>query len=398
MNESELITDCFSSLPPSVQGGIIAIGNFDGVHRGHRRLLAKLRSQARKAHVPAIVVSFEPHPIAVLRPGRAPVPLTWPARKVALLAAAGADGVVLYRSNEALLDLTADAFFREIIVGRLHARGLVEGPDFGFGKGRTGDVARLRTMCDAAGLSLDIVPLVHGDGAPVSSTRIRSLLANGDVSEARDLLGRPHGVAGTVVVGDQRGRTLGFPTANLDPVVGFLPAEGVYAAETCIAGVRYAAAVNLGPNPTFQIQTRKVEVHVIGFSGDLYGQTLEVELLKNLRETRPFAGLDALKLQLSRDIAAATEVWRVEKKRPPEIVLTIEEWLRAEIEPAFLPLGGRLLTVSLQDGVLNLNWQLPTAKLPTDRFELALNLEKRIREIFPEVQYVESESLGRGSE
>lgn len=287
-----------------LRGGYLAVGNFDGVHRGHSSLLGRLRDRAHAAGAKAIALTFDPHPVALLRPEHAPVPLVWTARKVALLEEAGADDVGVFHTGAWLLGLTAREFFDRVIVGQFGARGMVEGPNFAFGRDRGGDATLLAGWCESAGLDFAVVPPDESGGALISSSRIRKLLAEGGADEAARLLGRPHRIRGLVTHGAGRGAGLGFPTANLDEVDTMIPADGVYAAHARVDGHGPAvpAACHIGPNVTFGEQIRKVEAHLIGFDGDLYGRTIELDFLRRLRPTRPFAGLDELLAQIRADV------------------------------------------------------------------------------------------------
>ena len=289
-------------IPAAYRGGCVSIGNFDGVHLGHRRIVETLLRRAREANRPAVVFTFDPHPITILRPGHAPPPLTTSARKVELLGEFGIDCVLLYPTDQALLDLTPDEFFDRIVQGELQATGLVEGPNFFYGHNRAGNVETLRQSCESAGLSFDAVEPIRLEGRLVSSSEIRGLIARGEVHSAAELLGRDYDVEGVVTQGAGRGRTLGIPTANLTGVKTLLPADGVYAGAAFVDGRRVAAALNLGPNPTFAEQARKLEVHLLDFSGDLYGRTLRVEFWERLRETVRFEGVERLKEQIAADI------------------------------------------------------------------------------------------------
>jgi riboflavin kinase/FMN adenylyltransferase len=297
--------DRVGEVPEPLRGAFVAVGNFDGVHRGHSRLIARLRSCAEAAGVPALALTFDPHPVALLRPEAAPVPLVWTERTVELLKEAGADEVGVFATGPWLLGLTAREFFEQIILGRLAARGMVEGPNFAFGRDRGGDAALLAGWCRAAGLGFEEVEPTFVDGQLVSSSRIRRALAEGDVRQATALLGRPHRVRGIVTHGAARGAGLGFPTANLDGIDTLIPADGVYAALARVASVAHPvpAACHIGPNVTFGEQVRKVEAHLLDFSADLYGQTLSLDFLDRIRETRPFAGLDDLLAQIRRDVS-----------------------------------------------------------------------------------------------
>lgn len=295
--------------------GFVAIGNFDGVHRGHRGMIAALTRNASQHGAPSVIFTFDPHPIALLRPGQLPPPLTTTERKIELLAQAGVDAVVVYPTDQALLQLSPRQFFDQIVVGRLEARGLVEGPNFSFGHNREGNIDTLRQFCAAARLELEIVPPVTVNDRVVSSTEIRKLIAAGEVREAADLLGGAYRVSGTVVRGAERGRTIGFPTANLEGIRTVVPRDGVYAGRAQAGGGWFAAGINIGPNPTFADQERKVEVHLIDFAGDLYGTRVTVEFLDRLRDTLRFDGVDGLKTQLATDIDRARALAKAESSR-----------------------------------------------------------------------------------
>jgi len=309
--------------PARARGAYVTIGNFDGVHRGHARLISELRRKAEAAGAPALVVTFNPHPATLLRPVEAPAPLVWPEREYELLKAAGADEVAVFRTGPWLLGLSAREFFDQVIVGQFAAKGMVEGPNFFFGRDRQGDVQILGRWCAEEGIELTVAePLLDG-GVMVSSSRIRRALLEGDAAEARRLLGRPHRVRGIVSHGAGRGAGIGVPTANLDEVDTLIPADGVYAAIARATGSSPAeptrawpAACNIGPNPTFGEQVRKVEAHLIDFQGDLYGRVVELDLLKRLRPTRAFADLDDLLGQIRLDIEETRRT--VEAEPAPE--------------------------------------------------------------------------------
>ena len=294
-----------ADLPAELRGGAVAIGNFDGVHRGHARIVERLIAKAREVAGPALVFTFDPHPVRLLRPQAAPPPLTWTDRKAELLAELGVDSLIAYPTDEALLALSPEEFFQRIVRERLAAKAMVEGPNFFFGKGRAGNIETLERLCRASGLSLDVVePLVVGD-CFVSSSRVRSLIQGGNVAEAGSLLTRPYRIRGMVTHGAGRGAKIGFPTANVDAIDTLLPALGVYAGRAIVAAGVWPAAINIGPNPTFGEHALKVEVHLIDFAGNLYGQPLEIDFLTRLRDIRPFASVEALKEQLARDVEAA---------------------------------------------------------------------------------------------
>lgn len=380
----------FSDPPLEMQGAVVAVGNFDGVHRGHCRLLATLRHRARSLQVPGIVVSFEPHPLQILNPATAPIPLTWPERKCELLTAAGADGVLLCKVTPEFLDLSATDFLEHILLERLKIRGVVEGRNFGFGKDRAGDVEMLAEFCRERQISLDVVPLA-GKGKPNSSTLSRALLAEGSVAEAAERLGRPHRIRGEVVSGDRRGGPLGFPTANLAKIPVLVPGEGVYAVRAAIEGRTewYAGACHVGPNPTFDQGTHKVEVHLLDFSGDLYGKTIEVDFLQRLRPTQRFENIQALQHQLRIDVAQAREIARSRsaESRYSGLHETIRQWIHSQLADE----GMQVASLKLDDaGQLELHWNIAEPALPTDQLSLLLRLEEPLRRTFPEVQSVRS--------
>jgi riboflavin kinase/FMN adenylyltransferase len=304
--------ETFGDVPARARGAFLAIGNFDGVHRGHAHLLARLRALADAAGAPALALTFDPHPVALLRPTSAPIPLLWTDRKVELLKAAGATEVGVFRTGPWLLGLTAREFFDRVIVGQFGARGMVEGPNFGFGRDRGGDSALLAAWCQDAGLQFEVASPTENAGLIVSSSRIRTALAEGRIDDATAMLGRPHRLRGIVTHGAARGAGLGFPTANLDEIDTLIPLDGVYAANAFIdgQGPAIASAVHIGPNVTFGEQIRKVEAHLIDFSGDLYDHSIEIDLIQMLRPTRRFEGLDDLLDQIRLDVSQARDAVR----------------------------------------------------------------------------------------
>jgi riboflavin kinase/FMN adenylyltransferase len=291
-----------ADLPTDARGGAVSIGNFDGVHLGHAAIIRRLLERAAAVGGPAIVFTFDPHPVRLLRPDQCPPPLTWTERKAELLAGLGADWVVAYPTDEALLRLSAQEFFDRIVRGALAARALVEGPNFYFGHNREGTIERLHELTAAAGITLDVVPPVEVGGELVSSSRVRALLAGGRVEDAAKLLGVPYRIRGMVTHGAGRGAKIGFPTANLAAIETLLPEQGVYAGRAWGEGQSWPAAMNLGPSPTFGDANVRLEVHLIGRHEPLYGQPLEVDFLARLRDIRPFPSPDALAKQLAGDV------------------------------------------------------------------------------------------------
>jgi riboflavin kinase/FMN adenylyltransferase len=291
--------------PPEFGGGVVTIGNFDGVHMGHRALISATREQADRLQGPAVAVTFDPPPHQILFPGPIRPPLTNMSERAELLHSTGVIHVVILRTSPALLALSPEAFFEDVLVRQLGANAIVEGHDFRFGRNRAGNNETLRKLCSAAGLAFVEVPQLMFQGEPVSSSRVRSAIVRGDVGLAKELLTRPHRVTGTVITGAKRGRTIGFPTANLGEVSTVLPGNGVYAVRAFVEGQSYPAAANIGPNPTFGEDAQKIEIHLIGFSGDLYGKSLTVEFIARLRDTRPFPGVAELVEQLKEDVEEA---------------------------------------------------------------------------------------------
>ena len=287
---------------------ILSIGNFDGVHRGHQRLLEtgrQLRSQTSGARLAC--VTFEPHPFTVLRPGHAPPRLTPLDLKRELLAGQGVDDLVELSPEPAVLGLTAEQFWA-ILRDQCRPSHVVEGSEFTFGKSRGGTIQHLTQWCAEAGIQLHIVPPVQGVLADlrlvdISSTLIRWLLLHGRTREAAMMLGRPYALRGKVITGHQRGRTIGVPTANLDCGTQLVPDDGVYAGQCIVDKIIYPCAISIGTLPTFADSNRQVEAHLIGYDGDLYGCMLDVQIVHWLREQWKFDGVDELKRQMERDIS-----------------------------------------------------------------------------------------------
>jgi riboflavin kinase/FMN adenylyltransferase len=291
----------------------VAIGNFDGVHLGHRRLLDTAVAAARALGGDAVVLTFEPHPAAVLAPPKAPPLLTSLPRKLELLADTGITACVLEPFTRELAEMSPEAFAQSILIEILGARHIVVGYDFTYGRDRAGTAETLRTFGASRGIDVDVIAPVEVDGVVVSSTRVRALVREGDMASARALLGRDYDLDGTVVRGDGRGARIGVPTANLAMDSQLLPAGGVYAVRVLLlerADARPIPAVaNLGTNPTFVDRAAlSLEVHLLDFSGDLYGQRLRVQLVERLRGEQRFSGVDALVQQIHADIARARDL------------------------------------------------------------------------------------------
>ncbi|BAM04235.1 riboflavin biosynthesis protein RibF [Phycisphaera mikurensis] len=300
---------------------VLSLGNFDGVHLGHQALLRTCRrhAEAAGAGVDVVAVTFDPPPVRVLRPDAEPLRIDTLQDRVRRLRHAGADRVEVLVPTPELLAEEAEGFIAGL-VGRFHPVAIVEGPDFRFGRGRRGDLALLAALGRDAGFEAVRLDRTHarlasGESVAVSSSRIRALVAEGRVADAACCLGRPLERVARVVRGEQRGRTIGFPTLNLDPADldgCVLPAEGVYAARVAVSGDTQRrdlpAAVSIGTKPTFDGTVLTVEAHLIGFSGDLYGAQVRVGFVRCLRAQRRYEGVDALRVALAADVEAAAEI------------------------------------------------------------------------------------------
>ncbi|HPA19162.1 MAG TPA: bifunctional riboflavin kinase/FAD synthetase [Verrucomicrobiae bacterium] len=282
----------------------LAIGVFDGVHRGHQALIRAVQDAARQRSALPVVVTFEPHPLKVLRPDNAPAILTSLDHKLVLLGRLGAKHVLVIRFDEAFSRTPPEDFIRSLVAACQPLRLIGVGFRWEFGHRRAGNVSlieHLGTECDFDVLEL---PPVTEDHDHISSTRVRQAITDGNLEQAARLLGRPFSIFGAVVHGEHLGHQLGFPTANLDVEGEKLPPDGVYAGTCDIGGQTHPVAINIGTRPTLGGTERRVEAHIIGFDGDLYGQRIEVPLLKFLRPETRFDNLDALRAQIARDVEA----------------------------------------------------------------------------------------------
>lgn len=288
---------------------VLTLGNFDGVHLGHQAILRAALEQSRAASGQAVVLTFEPHPLAVLVPERAPA-LIQPLRdRLATLRDFGVDVTVLQRFTRAFAALDPEAFVRDFLLRHLDVVQVVVGYNLNFGRNRAGTAETLRALGERLAFGVEVVGPVVVDGEQVSSTRLRHVLQEGDMRRARTLLGRPYGLRGRVVEGDRRGRTLGFPTANLHlrPRL-LLPPDGVYAVVARSDDACHAGVMNIGVRPTFAGRRRTVEAHLLDFSGDLYRRWLTVDVIERLRGETAFAGPDALRAAITADVARARDV------------------------------------------------------------------------------------------
>ena len=298
-----------AALPSRLRGGIVALGNFDGFHLGHQAVVGRAVDRARAQGRPALVATFDPHPVRYFRPDAPPFRLTTLDQRERLFAAAGVDAMVVFHFDAALAALSAEAFVRDRLVANLGIAGVVTGEDFTFGKAKGGDVATLAAFGAACGYAAETVGAVTLDGETVSSTRIRDLLRAGDPRGAARLLTRPFAILNVVQHGDKVGRTIGYPTANLDMGRYLRPAYGIYAVRGRLPdGRMLAGAANLGVRPTFDPPKELLEPYFFDFAGDLYGQSIEVALVDYLRPEAKFDGLEALTRQMDADCRRAREL------------------------------------------------------------------------------------------
>jgi len=293
-------------VPDNLMGSVVALGNFDGFHLGHQAVVNRAIQRAFHERRPAIVATFDPHPVKYFKPDIPPFRLTTLDQREELFAHAGADAMLVFEFNAALAATDAEAFVAEVLAGRIGAAGVITGDDFSFGKGRTGDPALLKTLGAEHGVIAEAVPQVLLDGERISSGRIREALVAGDTGTATHMLSRPYTIAGTVQRGDARGRELGYPTANLDLGDYQRPKYGIYAVRVTLDdGSERDGVASLGIRPTFEPPQELLEAYIFDFNGDLYGQSLEVALHACIREEKKFDSVDALVAQMKDDEAQA---------------------------------------------------------------------------------------------
>jgi riboflavin kinase/FMN adenylyltransferase len=297
-----------ASLDGMAPPAAVTIGNFDGVHLGHRAIIERLRLLAGATESVPTVLTFDPHPQAVLR-GHAPLALATPERKLELLEAAGVARVVVLPFDRSVSQIEPEAFVRDILLARLGARAVVVGANFRFGHKARGDVAMLAELGATLGFAFDAVPLSQLEGRPLSSTEIRKAIAGCDVAWAAKALGRPHCVPGRVIRGKGRGVGLGFPTANLQPPEGFcVPGLGIYAGHLLVGGERLPSAISVGTNPTFGENPVSLEAYALDFTGDLYGEEGVISFAAWLRAEQAFPSAEALAQAIAGDVAGVRRV------------------------------------------------------------------------------------------
>jgi riboflavin kinase / FMN adenylyltransferase len=303
--QADTFTVAHDDAPQPLKGAVLAIGNFDGVHRGHRAVIDTARRRAAALGKPVAALTFSPHPRRFFRPDVPLFRLSDDRNKLRLLAATGLDGAIIMTFNAALASTSAEDFISKILVGRFGISGAVIGFDFHFGKNRVGSPDFLREQGAQHGFSVDVTPPLEDEGRPVSSGTVRTALAEGKVVEACELLGAPWFVSGEVVHGDKRGRELGFPTANirLDPACGLK--HGIYAVRASIGGKRIGGVASFGRRPMFDNGAPLLEVFVFDFAGELYGQTIDVAFISWVRGEEKFETIDDLKRHMDADAAQA---------------------------------------------------------------------------------------------
>jgi riboflavin kinase / FMN adenylyltransferase len=301
---------------------VLTLGVFDGLHLGHQLIMKTVVERARAVSAVPTVITFEPHPRAVLHPESAPPLLQTFDQKIEALGVLGIEQTIVINFDAAFAQIRAQDFLRDVVVDRLHAKEVYLGRGFAFGHNREGNIELLRQVSDRLGFRADEVPEVRLRGRRVSSSRIRELLQQGQVNLARRMLGRPYGVEGRVVRGAERGATLGFPTANLQPHNRVIPRGGVYVTATLIDGQWRRSVTNIGTRPTFERTAQSsIETFVMGWSGDLYGDVVRVRFLHRLRAEKKFGSVDDLKSQIAGDVARAEDYFgRAEVKKELAVV------------------------------------------------------------------------------
>lgn len=306
------VIEGLDKLPAPVAESVLTIGNFDGVHRGHQQLLAQAGLRAANTGGPVIVLTFEPHPASVITPDHAPSRLMTGVEKRRALAEAGADLIVIAKSEPALLGLEPEQFVDDILWKRFHPTHIVEGPNFGFGRKRRGTPEMLRELAGRHGCEVHILKPVtleidERETLLVSSTVIRDLIRQGKVRRASLCLGRPYALLGRVVRGAQRGRRIGVPTANLEPEDQLVPGESVYSGVARIGNLQWPCAISIGRTPTFSDGALQIEAHLLDFDGDLYDKPMRLEFHHRLRHQQKFNSTEALAEQLQKDIATVRQ-------------------------------------------------------------------------------------------
>jgi riboflavin kinase/FMN adenylyltransferase len=303
----QIITN-LSAFPESLRGGAISIGKFDGMHLGHSLIVHRLKSYAHQRQIPAILVTFDPLPVALLQSDANLKPICTLERKIELIRNVHVDAVVIIPTTHELLQQSAETFFYETIQNQFHARVVVAGSNFSFGRDRIGTPDVIRLYGQWTGIEVDIVEPLQIGVERVSSSGIRRLIQAGQIERVNELMPQPYRMEGTVIAGEQRGRTLGFPTANLAEVQTILPKQGVYATEAWIEGKQYGSTTHIGTNPTFDVSLPKIEVFIHDFEDNIYGKQMGVDFLTFLREPVRFDSIEALVRQMQEDVLRSRRI------------------------------------------------------------------------------------------
>lgn len=292
-------------LPGKFRNPVLTIGNYDGIHLGHKTIIEIVKRKAAEIDGTSMLMTFNPHPLQVLRPEKAPHWITPVQEKVALIEQTGIDVLLIVPFTEQFSLISPEAFVRDILLGKLGVRDVVVGYDFRFGRGGRGDIEGMRRYAQSYGFSVEVVEAVTIGEEKVSSNRIRRLLQHGEVEHAALLLGRPYTITGEVVQGKGRGKTFGFPTINLKTDASLVPPNGVYISEAECEGRRHPSVTNIGNNPTFDAQERTIETFILDYEGDLYGQAARLFLHRRVRDEVRFNNVEELTKQIERDVAVA---------------------------------------------------------------------------------------------
>ncbi len=301
----------------SFKNPVITIGNFDGVHYGHQVLFRKVKDWAHELSGEALVMTFNPHPLEVLFPGKGPARITTHERKLELIAENGMDATIVIPFTPEFARISARDFVKGILVDKIGIRGIVVGHDYRFGREREGDIDYLQELGAEYGFEVNTLSGIKMEETVVSSTAIRQLIKDGNIKEVNRLLGRAHDISGVVISGRQRGgKTIGFPTANIRPSNQALLRPGVYVVRAEVNGKTYGGAANMGYNPTFGDTPFSVEVHILDFNEDIYGQPITVRFLDRLRDEKRFSGIEELKAQIAKDVEKAREILAQKENQP----------------------------------------------------------------------------------
>ena len=298
-----------------LQESIVTVGVFDGLHIGHQAVIQQVLTQSEKFNLASLVLTFDPPPLAFLAPERCPPALTTLSKKIEILEQLGVDGVVFARFDAYLQQMSPDAFVQQVLLQRLHAKQVIIGYDWQFGKGRSGNAEALKQLGDQYQFGVMIVGPVQLHGMPVHSTRVREAIAGGNLNLVSDLLGRRYSIMGEIVQGDGRGRKIGFPTANIDAGNQMLPPSGVYAIQVKLEGCMFNGVMNMGTRPTFDGEEFQIETHLFDFEQMVYGKKMEIFCIEKIRDERRFPNPEILVNQIKQDVATAKAILNQMKDR-----------------------------------------------------------------------------------